>query len=619
MQKIARTSVLLLLWFVVVCHCLPGPVMAAAERDSAVITIDIDSTADTLDRLLFGHNILLGSGLWSTTTDSVDPVALSHIQALTPGILRFPGGSVSDLYAWEDGVGVRTSSPAAQTGSSLTLEEAPDWRGIKKARFLDSSGGSLGDPFFFLKVQGNRLEGVSGASSPHPAGTMVRPDPRPGQPEWMINSYGIMEHMKTAKTLGSAVVITVNYGTGLDRAGAISTSASLNQRIKRAAAFVAFCNGSPSDSRPLGIDDEGNDWNSIGYWARKRRNLGVPEPYRILFWEVGNEVFDESEKGFTSAREYARDFLLFSKAMKAVDSGIKIGAVGMSSPRGRGAADRSDEWNPTLIRIAGEDMDFLIVHPYYPAAIRKKADYNSKEWFSAVMAGADQALSDLREIRSMLDAGSPRAKSVVLAITEYGIWPVDSKEGADFSNLARTVYDMDLLAGLIRERASLGVNLAASWNLHGSNQTALIRYDWKTGIRVLRPHYFAYKMAGTALLPKVLNTKVKCPAFRPARVGNVSTRDEVPLVNAVATLSENGKQLALLVINRSPSSAVSCIIQAGGFNPAEVTITTLAGSGPGAHNETSSGTVVPGSKSLSGMASAIALPPHSVSLIEAAR
>lgn len=617
MQKIARIAAFFTALFLLTCYGLPSQAAAAREKDSALITVDTGSTADSFSRLLLGQNILLSNGLWNTATDSIDHGALPLIQALSPGILRFPGGSVSDLYMWEDGLGVRTLSAAGKTDSAITLEEAPNWRGIRKARFLDSSGGPLGDPFLFLDLRNNRLEGVWGASVPHPAGTVVRPDSRQGQPDWMINNYGIVEHMKTARTLGSTVIITVNYGTGLDRTGAISTSASLNQRIKRATAFVAFCNGSASDNRPLGIDDEGNDWKTIGYWAQKRKSFGFPEPFRVLFWEVGNEVFDESEKGFTQAKKYARDFLLFSKAMKSVDPRIKVGAVGMSSPHGRGFADQSDEWNPAIIRTAGRDMDFLVIHPYYPAATRKKADYSSREWFSAIMAGADQALADLKEVRSMLDSGP--SKSVGLAITEYGIWPVDSKDGADFSNLARTVYDMDLLAGLIRERASLGVNLATGWNLHGSNQTALIRYDWKTGVRVLRPQYHAFNMAGKALLPRVAGTKVKCPAFKPALVGNVSASREVPLVNAVATLSENGKQLALLVINRSLSSPVSCSIRAAGFDNSPAKVTTLAGPGPAAHNETNSGAVLPGAGSFETLSSGISLPPHSVSLIEAAR
>ena len=310
------------------------------------------------------------------------------------------------------------------------------------------------------------------------------------------------------------------------------------------------------------------------------------------------------------------DFIEFSKAMKSVDPSIKLGAAGMCSPNEHGDADRADKWDPTLLRIAQNEIDFLVVHPYYPAATRKQTDYKGKDWFIAMSAAAEQALADLRATRSMIDSVSPRGNAISLAVTEYGIWPVDSKEDSDFSNISRAAFDMDLLAGFLREGSSLGISLATAWNLHGSNQTSFIRYDWKLGTRVLRPQYFAFQMARQSLQSNIVDTKVICPTFSTPKVGNVPERSGIPSLNAVGTLSDDGKLLTVMVINRSVSSPVTCSFQAPDFTAQTVTVNTLAGPEPSAGNEIDSRTIVPRSSQLGGMPQAYVLPPHSITFLE---
>ena len=359
---------------------------------------------------------------------------------------------------------------------------------------------------------------------------MVRPEARAGQPDYFSNNYGIMEHMKFVTSLGAQAIIVVNYNTGLDKEGHLSDQASLSQKVKRAAAWVAFMNGTPQNDQALGRDDEGNDWHTVGYWAQKRAAWGHPAPYGVKYWEVGNEMYDKNnEGGFTTAKAYAQDFVTFALAMKAVDPGIKVGAVGLTSPRGQGDADFTDAWNPTVIRIGGADMDFLILHPYYPAAGPKPAPYRSPAWYRAVLAGASQALTDIREIRKVIQANAPPGKPIEIAITEYGIWPAAAKDPRDWANLGRALYDADLIMGLLKEGPELGVNLAANWLLYGSTPAAAIAYDWHSGTRTLRPHYYAMQLI-RKLAPIVVETQITSPTFSVQRVGNVRDASGIPLV-----------------------------------------------------------------------------------------
>lgn len=589
--------------------------LVQAAADSR-ITVDSGEKLGQVNPLLFGQNLLFaGNGLWDSKKNDLDPGARPLLQALAPTIVRFPGGSTADLYLWEDGIGVRTSAPVPARAGSIPLEDSPRWEMVTEGRFQDSQG----DTFNFNRVEGNRITGVIGLKAAHPAGAGVRPGMRNGQPDWFSNSYGILEHMKLVGSLGAQSIITVNYGTGLDKLGKLSTSATVSQRARRAAALVAFVNGKPGDTRPLGADEEGHDWRTIGFWAEERVRQGYPAPLGLRYWEVGNEVYDRHEKGYTTARQYAQDLVTFSRAMKAVDPDIKIGAVGNAFPRGRGDADVADEWNSTVIKQAGNSMDFLIIHPYYPGAGPGPMGYRSRAWFTAVMAGAQEALADLKEIRSIIAANAPPAKPIEIVVTEYGIWPSESKDARDYANLGRALYDADLLMGLLKDGAGLGVSLATAWNLHGSNPTAAIGYDWNTGKRVLRPHYYAMELFKNHLEPQLVGVKVASPTFAVEQVGNVRAHPALPTLGALASISGSGQRLTLLVLNRSLTGPITTTIRLAGFAPQPTAqVQMLSGNDAGNHNEDNPGAVAPAAQRLdnAGPEFDFTFAPHSLTLLK---
>jgi alpha-N-arabinofuranosidase len=609
-------SLVMLLIFLIVASGAP----ACSQDEEAGITVHAAVTVNPMNPLLLGQNLLFaGNSLWNSRLNDIDPTARPLIKPITPTIVRFPGGSASDLYLWEDGIGLKTTAPVTPTSSSLILEGIPDWHTVKQARLMDTRGGQFGDLFHFLRRDGNRLEGVFGIQGLHPAGASVRPEARIGQPEWFSNNYGTLEHLKLVQSLKAQPLFTVNYRTGLDKEGKLSTQVSLSQKIKRAAAWVALVNGRPDDPRPLGVDEEGHDWQTVGFWAQKRLALGYPQPFGATYWEVGNEVYDKTEIGFTTARQYGQDFVAFAGAMKGVDPHIKVGAVGLTSPRGRGDADTADAWNPTVIKATGNYLDFIVIHSYYPAGGQDRALYQGEPWFTAVMAGADQAMADLREIREVIAANSPAGKRVGIAVTEYGIWPAASHDPRDYANLARAVYDADLLLGLLQSSSELGITLAASWNLHGSNPTAAIGYNWKTGTRTIRPHYHALDLIMNHLGPDLIETRVSSPTFAVARVTNVKYKSAVSLLHAVAFSSPEQGRLSLMVVNRSLTAAIPTAIHFQGFTPqAMAQVWTLSGNSVMDHNENLASTVSPrpGQITKAGARFSYAFGPHSLTVLE---
>lgn len=575
---------------------LPSPVgLTAASAQEAKIMVNAAQTCGAVSPLLFGQNVLFaGNSLWNARIDGLDPAVKPLIEGLAPTLLRFPGGSAADQYLWEDGLGFLTLEAVTPTSTAAMLDGDPQWVGVVKALLIDSKGGQFGEPFSFLRLNGNRLEGILGIKGLHPAGVSVRLEVRPGQPDWFSNSYGIAEHLRLVKALGGEAILTINYSTGLDRDGKLSTQASLSQRVKRAAALVAYVNGDLNNATPMGTDEEGRNWQTVSYWAQKRAAQGQREPFRVRYWEVGNEVCEKTEIGYTMAQKYARDFPIFAQAMKKVAPGIQIGAVGLSDPKGRGDADANDTWNPTVVKLAGGSIDFLVIHPYYPSAGPPKVSYQSADWFAAILAGASRALADLKEIRAVVNANAPAGKNIGLAVTEYGIWPYASKDPRDYSNLAGALYDADLLMGLSREAGPLGLIGAAAWNLHGSNPTAAIGFNWDLGTRTVRPQYHALKMLRKLSGLKLLDTQVVSPTFTVPAVGNVKGTPPVSSLGAIAATTSDRRRLSLLVINRSLTTPVTADIQLQEFAPQPAALVlTLSADQAGDHNEVRSTTVAP--------------------------
>jgi len=162
------------------------------------------------------------------------------------------------------------------------------------------------------------------------------------------------------------------------------------------------------------------------------------------------------------------------------------------------------------------------------------------------------------------------------------------------ANLGRAVYDADLLLGLLQGSSEPGITLATAWNLHGSNPTAALGYNWKTGTRTIRPHYHALDLIMNRLGPVMVETRVRSPSFAVAQVANVKSKSPVPLLHAVAFRSPGRRRLTLMVVNRSLLAAIATAIRLQGFTPqAGARVWTLSGNRVMDHNENLSTTVAP--------------------------
>jgi hypothetical protein len=205
--------------------------------------------------------------------------------------------------------------------------------------------------------------------------------------------------------LGTAIV-AVNYGTNLNGTGGGEPT--------EAAAWVAYANGSPTNTQSIGKDSVGNDWKTVGFWASLRASkplstddgynhlrIGHPAPLGVLLWTVGNDPWNNGfynqartagsdadangKYGQSPSPEadlhdgkvrtskdwghhqgnpkigpaaYGAAVVEYVKAMKAVDPKIFVGAFVMQPPYANDADQLGKGWNAAVLKAACSSIDF---------------------------------------------------------------------------------------------------------------------------------------------------------------------------------------------------------------------------------------------------------------------
>lgn len=198
-------------------------------------------------------------------------------------------------------------------------------------------------------------------------------------PGYIANGTDFGVFTKLLDFTGSQGMVTANYGT--------SQQGTMGGQPQAAAAWVAYANADPSiygtpNDVVLGLDAEGNDWKTAGYWARLRSStvqeyrqwaqadgtfnsvneflaINHDTPVGIKYWEIGNEVGGNGYYGpqweydfhapynngdtsdntgrvgnpLLSPTAYANNLIEYATLMKQIDPTIKIGA-GLDAPGG---------------------------------------------------------------------------------------------------------------------------------------------------------------------------------------------------------------------------------------------------------------------------------------------
>jgi len=333
---------------------------------------------------------------------------------------------------------------------------------------------------------------------------------------------GFDAYMATVRAAGAQAVITANYGSGTPQ--------------------------------------EAADWV---------RYANVTKGYGVKYWEIGNEIPGNGEYGAKwetdnhashSATTYATNLLQFISAMKAVDPTIKIGAVLVPPgtwPDGIVGPGDTQDWNDTVMSIAGTKIDFVIDH-IYPSPTSEADLLTKPQTLDPSVMSATHAL-----ITKYSGANAP---NVGIAVTETN--------GSKYSDTApQGLFAPDQYLTLMEE----GAFTVDWWDLrNGSDCTNLTTVDGATeyndggmvssgascepAVNTPFPSYYGTEMIG------------KLGASGDTLV---STNSSTSLLSTHAVKRANG-DVDVMLINKDPNNAASVSLSYNGFTPGSGTPTVYS-------------------------------------------
>jgi alpha-N-arabinofuranosidase len=390
--------------------------------------------------------------------------------------------------------------------------------------------------------------------------------PRDRRPIWVNLSWknepepgdiGTDEFIAFCRRVGAQPSITVN----VEGRGATA---------EEAAAWVEYCNG-PATSR----------------YGAMRAAHGHPEPYKVKYWEIGNEIWGDWVRGHSDAATYARNYMRYQQAMRAVDPTIELIAVG----------DNDMSWNRTVLRAAGGAIDYLAIHHYYG---RKEMAGDARNLMARPLH-YERLYKDVQRVIREEAPGRP----IRLHINEWGLDLPESRQ----HSLEAALYGARLMN--VFERTSPFVAMTAESDLVNGWPGGIIQAG-RHGAFVT-PTYHLNLLYNRHRGQDRLKTTVLGPTFDTSLEGA-----GVPVLDAVASRSEGGSELYLKVVNTEPTRAVRARIELRGVAvEPEADWHLLTAESPETHNSFAKPEAIRPRREVlqAGRAFPVSLPPSSISVV----
>ncbi|THU88547.1 glycoside hydrolase family 51 protein [Dendrothele bispora CBS 962.96] len=348
---------------------------------------------------------------------------------------------------------------------------------------------------------------------------------RPRRPElaWLTeesNQFGTDEFMEFCKVMGAEPYICLNMGTGT---------------LEDALAWLEYCNSSANT-----------------HYANLRRENGHPEPYKVKYWSLGNEVWGPWQVGQMESQDYAKEAYQWAKALRLLDPSIQIVSCGET-----GYAD----WDRVTLKKLVPVVDYHSIHIYTvsegdhsvnvmgPAAAEKAIDIT-------------KSLIDLAKIESGLD------KEVTVCFDEWNVWdPVRApgeKGAEEHYDLSDAIAVASWLNVFVRKADVVKIAcIAQSVNVISPLITTPSGLIKQTTFYPLK--LFANLMRGTSI-----DVHVSSPSYQgktvPDFISKLEKQDRgkyTKWIDVSGVLGTNNDLVRLAIVNRHPLESFTVPISFG--------------------------------------------------------
>ncbi len=306
-----------------------------------------------------------------------------------------------------------------------------------------------------------------------------------------VNSFGIDEFVQMCRLVGAEPIMVVNIGTKQ-----WEWTRNPDEKVdweQEVCDWVEYCNGS-ADTK----------------WGAVRAKNGHPEPYNIKYWEIDNEVHPDH----TPYAEYVATLNNLIPQMKKIDSNITVIACGSW------CGDK-DQWDREILNGAGDKFSYLSTHRYDNPNGYAVNPYENQRFFET--RGAMIRESGNTNVR-MFDS-------------EWNAQSTDWRTGLHAGGILNCFERVGDVLHIASPALFLRHTSADGWD------NAFINFDHTGWFPA--PNYVVMKLWYDNYAPNRVVLKSSSPIMN----------GQNPLVNGVATCSEDGKTVIFKVVNNQMEAA----------------------------------------------------------------
>ncbi len=346
------------------------------------------------------------------------------------------------------------------------------------------------------------------------------------------NTFGTDEYIKLCRKLDCEPYICTNAGTG--------TPEEMSD-------WVEYCN----------LESEGK-------YAKWRMKNGYPKPYKVKYWSIGNENYGFWEIGAKDSAQWGRLVKESAKMIKHVDPLTELSAAALTDL----------DWNLTLLREAGDFLDWISIHQYWDG-INQTNDYANYEESMAYTYRIGHSIEKVRglliamnlekKIKIAFDEWNlrgwyhPNVHTIKQGVTkEEYLYPRDENDDNTKYTMADAVFTACFLNELNRNCDIVGMaNYAPAVNTRGCI------YTYPEGI-VLRTTYHVFDLYVNYMGDLILNTWEENSPMITVRDKNHQSVS-ISAIDIVASKWSDKPGIAIAAVNKDPGHSLNLSLDIAGI------------------------------------------------------
>ncbi len=342
------------------------------------------------------------------------------------------------------------------------------------------------------------------------------------------------DHDAIQKIKASGVTL-LKYPGGNDADHYIWNSPSNNSGDMNTDEYIALCR--ETGAEPFITINFNEPPSLAAEWVRYCNKV---RGYNVKLWEVGDEQWGTWAKGHSTPEAYAEKFVSFVKAMKDIDSTIKVAINVALTGNSPSLGSQSEGWTPRVLRAADGFYD-LLTFTYFPLSWGKENDdtlFVSTNWYRKLFLA----------LRETVEHTLGKEKSDKLLFINVGYNSVNHSPGPQTVSLANALWTADMLGTM----ADVRTDVACFWALHNEYppRGGDFGYLSSDGKNTPRYDYYVFPM-----FAKHFGSEVVSTASSDADVSAYAARD--------------GKRISVALINKDSRKPHRVQIVLNNFIPAE--------------------------------------------------